>query len=385
MRTRRNAKGTRVTLITEPEVGSRRRTRLSPLAVGVLVALLLIIVGTLIPSPYVIEKPGPVVNTLGEIMVQEKSQPIITVDGVAAESDGRLNLLTVSIVGNPEDRLGWLELVPALLDYRQKIVPLSDVYGVNETAEDREQENKAMMQSSQQVAVAAAMRELGEPVPTTVTVGHIVEGSAAEGVLEVGDQLLTAGGHEVTGTAMVREQVTSQPRGGALEFTVLRDGREMTLETKPQWEESLGFGVLGVVMAADYAVDRDIAFDVDRIGGPSAGMVFSLAIIEALSDEPFLGDAVVSGTGTIDDGGNVGAIGGLPQKMWAAAEAGTELFIMPLGNCADLPKRVPDSMEIAAVETLDEAATAIHNLRNGVPNDGVSRCLAEGAQAAPVG
>nr|WP_254259266.1 PDZ domain-containing protein [Leucobacter chinensis] len=367
------------------EVGSRSRIRLSPLAIGVLAALVIIIVGTLIPSPYIIEKPGPVVNTLGEITLDGKDQPIITIDGEAPEAEGQLNLLTVSIVGSPDNKVGWFELLPALFDHRQQILPMSDMFSEGESSKDREAANKAMMQSSQQAAVVSALHALGEEVEATVTVEDIVQDSAADGLVKTGDVITTIDGEPVTGTASVKQRVIEAPKGAEIELGVIRDGKPLNIAITPDWNEAAGAGLIGVIMGVAYDIDRDISFDVDRIGGPSAGMIFSLAIIESLSDEPFLGDLTVSGTGTIDDGGNVGAIGGLPQKMWAAEDAGTELFLMPVGNCADVPAKLPDTMDVVPVATLGEATTAIRNHRNGQENQGLERCRAELAQVAPVG
>ena len=374
-----------MTLNSNQEVGSRSRIRLSPLAVGVLAALVIIIVGTLIPSPYIIEKPGPVVNTLGEITLDGKDQSIITIDGEAPEAEGQLNLLTVSIVGSPDNKVGWFELLPALFDHRQQILPMSDMFSEGESSKDREAANKAMMQSSQQAAVVSALHALGEDVDATVTVEDIVQDSAADGLIHPRDVITTVDGEAVTGTSSVKQRVVEAPKGTELVLGVVRDGQPLEIAITPDWNEAAGVGLIGVIMGVEYDTDRDISFDVDRIGGPSAGMIFSLAIIESLSDEPFLGDLTVSGTGTIDDGGNIGAIGGLPQKMWAAEDAGTELFLMPVGNCSDVPAKLPDAMEIVPVATLGEATTAIRNHRNGQDNQGLERCRAELAQVAPVG
>lgn len=234
-------------------------------------------------------------------------------------------------------------------------------------------------------ATAAALAVLGETYDVEVRVENIVDGSPAEGVLRVGDRIVEMNEESVTGMGMVRRHVLESDTGASVDLVVEREGVLVPLEVTPEWNEATRSHMVGIVMSAEYAFDRDIEFDVDRIGGSSAGMVFSLAIIAELGESDLLGDSVVSGTGTVDDAGAVGAIGGLPQKLWAASSAGTDLFLMPVSNCADLPERRPADMEIVPVSTLAEAVQAIQNYNSGIENLGVQRCATELAQVAPVG
>ena len=115
----------------------------------------------------------------------------------------------------------------------------------------------------------------------------------------------------------------------------------------------------------------------EDIGGPSAGMAFSLAMYDRLTPGEMLDGMTVSGTGTMADTGEVGPIGGLEQKMWAAARAESDLFLMPLGNCADVPERIPDGLRVAPVATLTEAIDAIETAASGDTPAGLERCGAE--------
>lgn len=362
-----------------------RPSSLKPMFVGALIALTIILFGIAIPSPYVISKPGPVVNTLGEITVNGVAQPVIRFDGEPVSVQGELNLLTVSRVGSPDDRLGWLELLPSLFNPSHELVPIEQVFRPGETSTEREQANQTMMENSQMTATAAALAVLGETYDVEVRVENIVDGSPAEGVLRVGDRIVEMNEESVTGMGMVRRHVLESDTGASVDLVVEREGVLVPLEVTPEWNEATRSHMVGIVMSAEYAFDRDIEFDVDRIGGSSAGMVFSLAIIAELGESDLLGDSVVSGTGTVDDAGAVGAIGGLPQKLWAASSAGTDLFLMPVSNCADLPERRPADMEIVPVSTLAEAVQAIQNYNSGIENLGVQRCATELAQVAPVG
>lgn len=362
-----------------------RRTSLTPVFVGSIIALVLILLGVMVPSPYIIEKPGPVVNTLGEITVGGQTQPIVLFDGKPAESDAVLNLLTVSIVGSPDDRLGWLEVIPALFDPRQELVPIERFFSPGETAEDRDEANQAMMQSSQMSATAAAFSTLGVPFEATVTVENIVDDSPASGVFKPGDVITHVNDTRVTGMSMVRDAVVDVAPGGEIDFTIERDGHPLGVQVAPAWNPATHTNYVGIVMGADYTFTHDISFDVDRIGGPSAGMIFALAMIEELGSEDLVGSVIVSGTGTVDDAGNVGAIGGLTQKIWAADAADSDVFLMPVANCQNLPERRPADMPIVPVATVHEAVTAIRNARDGKENVGIERCQTELAQVSRVG
>lgn len=387
MRTPRLAKGTPVTHGDTRHVEVKRGSSLAPVFTGAIIALMIVLAGMLIPSPYIIEKPGPVVNTLGEIVIDGETQPVIRIDGEAPHSDGELNLLTVSVVGSPDNRLGWFEIVPALFNRTQNIVRMERFFAPGQSSEDRQEANQAMMQNSQTTAIVAALRELGEPVDVTVTVVEVGENTPADGVFAADDVITQVNGLEVQSMSEVRDLVAQNPEDQSITLTVERDGETTQLTATPEWIEQQDRGLLGIIMTSDATFDEDIAFDVDRIGGPSAGMIFSLAIVEELTEGSLIGDTAVSGTGTVDDGGNIGGIGGLPQKMWAALGAGTELFLMPVQNCADVPEDLPErapGMEIVPIETLHEAVEAIRNHGEGTPNPGLERCATELAQVIPV-
>lgn len=358
---------------------------LGPGFIAVMLVTLLVLVGFALKSPYVIEKPGPVVNTLGEITLDGEPTSVMMIDGSAPESDGELNLLTVSIVGNPSHRLSWIELIPAFVDPRQEIVHMSSVYPEGQTAEDRDEANQFLMEDSQATAIAAALNAIGEPVNATVSVVQTVDGSPSDGLFEEGDIITHVNGETVTGVAMVRDVVAGTPQEGSVDLTVERSGETLTLTVTPAWDETENRGVIGIIMSVDYQFDHDIEIEVDRIGGPSAGMIFSLGIIEELTEEGILRGSAVSGTGTVDDAGNIGPIGGLPQKLWAAAGAGSDAFIMPVANCNDLPSNRPDDIAIIPVATLDEAVQAITSNFADSQTPGIERCQTSIAQVAPVG
>lgn len=354
----------------------RERRRLRSL-LSALIAALIVVFASVMPSPYVIERPGPVVDTLGDIEVEGKVEPVIRLGGVRSHpTSGSLNLVAVTMVGSPEQPTKWIELLWPLLDHRQELLKLSEVFPEGVTAEQREQTNTALMGSSQSLAAVAALRELGEEVESELVVAEVMEDGPSAGVLEQGDRILTVAGKPVESVEAVRAVVAKAGAGASVEVVVERDGSRRTVEAAPEPAEKGGDPMLGVVIATDFELPFELEMSVEDIGGPSAGTTFALAIYDMLTPGELTGGLDVSGTGTIDDSGRVGGIGGLTQKIWGAADAGSDLFFMPLENCGDVPERLPGDMRIVPVATLEEAVSAIETAADGGDPAGLERCEA---------
>ncbi len=357
----------------------RRRPR-SRGAVWVAIIACVILLAAVVPSPYSVESPGPVVNTLGEVQIEDETMPVISIpERETYPTTGELNLLTVSIQGSPDHPLSWLGLVPALLDPTQRIAPRSNFYPEGSTLKDREAQGTMQMQSSQAQAAAAAFRELGEDVPVTLVVAGVSPEGPAQGVLQESDELLAAAGQPVTDFGDLRTRITATPPGAELALQVRRDGAEQTLALVPAVPEGGSEPLIGAVISTQYELPADVMINLSEIGGPSAGMMFSLAIIDQLTPGPMLEGMAVSGTGTVTDQGEIGPIGGLEQKMWAAERAGSELFLMPQGNCGDLPAKLPPGLQVVPVETLSEARDAVDRAVAGETVHDPERCTTPAA------
>lgn len=359
--------------------GERRRSRLL-LTTAILACVALL--AALVPSPFVIERPGPVVDTLGEVAVEDQPVPVIGVEGAPTfPTTGELNLLTVSILGDPEHPKSWLSLVPTLFDPAQRAAPVGEFYPQGVTVEQREEENAVLMDSSQAQAAAAAFRAMGEDVDVELTVAGVSEDGPAAGLLETGDRIVSLDGRAVADFGELRGGIAEAGAGVEIRVGILRDGEEREVPLTPRLPETGSQPLIGAMISSSYALPAAVDVSLSRIGGPSAGLVFALAILDRLTPGPLLDDRVVSGTGTITDAGEVGAIGGLTQKMWAAARADSELFLMPVDNCADLPRRLPPGMRIAPVASLDEAIEAIDALTAGEEPAGIERCAARAGES----
>ena len=214
------------------------------------------------------------------------------------------------------------------------------------------------MVSSQDAATAVALTELGYDVKPVTEVLNVSKGLPAEGKLEVRDILLAVNGQKVTTSQQVVDLVDKTPPGDAVSFLVRRGTRQLTVVVKPKTVD--GDPRVGVTTGPGYVFPFQIRVDIpDNIGGPSAGLMFSLAIYDTLTPGSLTGGAIVAGTGTIDTTGAVGPIGGIQQKVVAARQSGAKIFLVPADNCADALGAPNDGMRLVKVTTMHDARESI--------------------------
>jgi PDZ domain-containing protein len=359
-----------------PDRGARRslaeRIGWGSLTVAVVIA----VVFALLPSPYVIEQPGPVYDTLGVAKnADDHEVPLIEIpDETTYPTDGELNLLTVSVVGHPGQTPGWFEVLAAWIDPTRSVVPVEAIFPPGVSNEDRDAQNQAAMVDSQQDAIAAALVELGYDFPRDVTVAGLLEDSPADGVIEEGDVIVSFDGTAVHSVDELQHAVREHGTTTPAPIVIERDGVEQTVEVTPV--DRNGTPVLGVGVRMVYDFPIDVELQLDNVGGPSAGMMFALGIIDKLTPGAMTGGEIVAGTGTIDSAGSVGAIGGIRQKLWGAKDAGADWFLAPATNCDEVTGHVPDGLEVFAVRTLDEARTIVEDLADGEVDGSYASCPA---------
>lgn len=344
-----------------------RRNRVGLIGLWALsIAALGVFVLAILPTTFVIQRPGPVFNTLGSAVDAEGNDlPLITVgDARTFPTAGALDLLTVQVVGNRERTPSWFEVALAWLDPTRAVVPLDSVFPSGQTDEERDAENSALMIDSQKEATAAALSALGHDVGAYLRVFSVAEGSAAEGILRTGDEIVAVDDDAVADVVDVRHAVNAA-EGAEVTVTVLRGGQEQVLPVTPTPTEIEGDSIylLGVALTTDYDFPIDVKIQLDNVGGPSAGMMFALGIIDELTAGYLNGGETVAGTGTISGTGLVGPIGGIRQKMWGALDAGAEWFLAPVANCGEVAGYVPEGLTVFAVETLDDALAALDTIR----------------------
>jgi PDZ domain-containing protein len=346
--------------------------------VAIAVGFVLAIVLALAPAPFVIEQPGPVYNTLGTDQAvgsqpSGDAKPLITIPGKTTyPTKGSLDLLTVSVVGNPDQHPTWFDIVGAWFDPSRAVVPIEEVFPPGTTTEQSNAENAALMTDSQQDAVAAALNQLGYTFPQAVAVKQVIKGSPAASVLKVGDRITSLDGRAVKSVQELRDAVKRNGTGKAAEVGIVRDGVASTVSIKP--EESGGQVVLGIGAGMDYTFPFDVKIQLQDVGGPSAGMMMALGIYDKLTPGDLAGHAHIAGTGTIDPSGVVGAIGGIRQKMYGARDAGATWFLAPESNCNEVTGHIPAGLTVFAVKTLDDSLADVTAIASGGDTSKLATC-----------
>ena len=337
-----------------------RRSAALALASALLIALTA--VASLLPVPYVVYTPGPITDTLGV----NGGAPLIAIDGRRTyPSAGRLALTTVYVTG-PARRMDLGTALGGWLDPDVAVVPREVVYPDGATEAEVEQENAEEMVRSQVDATAAALRELDIPVPARVVVGAVVEDAPALGRLRAGDVLRSVDGTPATTPEQVRDLVRRHRPGETVVFDIVRAGAprrvEVTTAAAPDEPDT---AVVGIVPDEGYDFPFEVDISIEKVGGPSAGLMFALGIVDKLTPEDLTGGTYVAGTGTIDGEGRVGPVGGIQQKVAAAREAEAKVFLTPARNCALAARADHDGVRLVRVETLAGARAALDALRAG--------------------
>ena len=346
------------------------------------VALVGVAIVGFVPAPYVIEKPGPVFDTLSDVVIDGESVPLIDIPTATTyPTEGTLDMLTVTVTGNRETRPGWLEIAASWLDPSKAVIPLDDVYPEGVTVEQSKEQSAADMTNSQTLSVAAALTELGYDLETALTVASVQPGSAADGVLEAGDVIETVNGKSFANVTELQATIAENGTTEPAEVTILRAGVQQTLDIVPQLSTAdtpvpaLGIAV-GLAVADDFVFPVDVKIQLENVGGPSAGMMLALGIIDKLTPGSLNGGENVAGTGTITVDGAVGPIGGIRQKLYGAERAGADFFLAPQSNCDDVVGHIPDGLTVYAVSTLEEALTALAAIDTNEGRDALPVCSA---------
>lgn len=338
-------------------------------AVAFIAAAVLMVV---IPVPFVSWSPGTVQDTLGQV----QGQPVIRVSGIQTfPTRGRLDLTTVSET-RPDSRL---TLPEALLSYflpHRDVLPRAAIYPPGVSADQVRTEQTENMETSQSDAVVAALRQAGQPVTERLAVSSVTVGGPAYRKLQPGDLLLSVDGARATTAEDVQQAIRSRKAGSTLTFVVLRDrSRRVSVRVTSETTGPNSITpVVGIGIGVGYQYAPDISFDLgEDIGGPSAGLVFSLAIYDKITPGALLAGRHVAGTGTIDASGQVGPIGGIQEKIAGAQDAGATVFLVPAPNCGDLDG-VSTSMSLVKVGTLAEAVSALQSLDAGTAPTKLPHC-----------
>lgn len=351
--------------------GGRRRSPVGWIILGI--ALIIIIVLGATPAPYVIDKPGPVFNTLGTSEHDGKEVPLITVpEDKSHPTSGALDLLTVSQIGSPEQRPDWFQVAMAWFDPSRAVVPIDIAFPPNVSSDEVSEQNEALMIDSQQDAIAAALIEQGYDFPREVTVASVAKGSPAVGVIQDDDIITSLNGTAINDVAQLRSAVADNGTQRPAKVGIERAGKAQVVEVTPAAAGDAA--VLGVNVHMKYTFPFEVQIQLDNVGGPSAGQMFALGIIDKLTPNELTGGEHIAGTGTIDSAGTIGAIGGIRQKLYGARDAGADWFLAPAVNCDEVVGHIPSGLHVLAVKTLDDSLTALEKISSGADTSALPSC-----------
>lgn len=324
--------------------------------------------------PVVINYPGPTFDVLGK---DSKQTPLIEVKGTKTypDNNGELRMTTVSSLGGPGSMVSGWDLIVAAFSPNTTILPEEMVYPRNVSSKDIKKLGVQQMDQSQLSAEAVALETLGYDVNITWSVAEIVKDSPATGILEKKDVVQTIARPGQTPVRIhtvedLRKFLDEVPGGDTIELGIIRNGEAQTVSMKTapamQANGKPGKGSqLSIYLASDVDIPLDITFHLKDVGGPSAGTMFALGIVEQLTPEHLTGKSVIAGTGTIDLAGKVGPISGISQKMAGAKADGAKFFLAPSENCNEVVGNIPKGLTVAKIATFSEALDAVRMIRDG--------------------
>jgi PDZ domain-containing protein len=307
--------------------------------------------------PFVSLGPGPTFDTLGEV----DGKQVVQIEGTQTHpTTGHLNMTTVS----QRDDLSLGEAMSLWISGQEQLVPRDLIYPPGKTRDEVDEANNADFKNSEDSAEYAALGYL--KYPEAVTVASVTDSGPSAGKLKAGDAI---------------DAVDRTPVANVEEFTSLlkktKPGQVVTIDYRRKNEPAgvaeitLGtnkdrdYGFMGVAVLDAPWAPFTVDFNLANIGGPSAGLMFSLAVVDKLTTGDLAGSTFVAGTGTITVDGKVGPIGGITHKMAAARAAGASVFLVPAKNCYEAMSEIPSGLKLVKVETLGSAVDALHAMTSG--------------------
>lgn len=326
-------------------------------AIAVIAALFL----STYQMPYYIYKPGGA----------DALDPIVSVDG-GTKSRGDMHLVTVSGGQATPIQYAWAKILP-----HYEIMPLDKVMPKGITDEEYLMRQLQMMESSQEASTVVAYKAANKYIDITyagVFVASIVKGMPADGKLKIGDQITAIDGKVINDAEELVAYVDNKKQGDTISLEIIRDEEQLTqnmaLQTFPEDKDKAGIGI-ALVTDRDVEVEPEVKFSSGNIGGPSAGLMFSLEIYDQLTKADLTKGYQIAGTGEIDYSGNVNRIGGIDKKVIAADREGCDFFFAPNENGAsgsnyELAKKTAEEigtdMKVIPVDTFGDALRYLEKL-----------------------
>ena len=313
-----------------------------------------VLAGVFIQVPYYLISPGEARGVAELIKVKGDNAKVFP-------PKGKILFTTVSLAGE----VNVFRALAGWIDDEVEVIPEERITG-GAPRQDVRRQNIQAMADSKLTAIKVALERLGYRVSVNgdgALVTDVKVGDPADGQLQVGDVIKTIDGEAVTLHDQVVSKVRQHKAGDVIKIGFNRDGADKTVELTSIADPE-GKARVGVVLQTNnlkYDFPIDVSIETGLVGGPSAGLAFTLALIDDLTEGELTGGQNVAVTGTIDAAGTVGPVGGVAQKTVTARDAGAIAFLVPPEEEKDA-KRFAGKMEIIAIETLADALAALHRL-----------------------
>ena len=336
-------------------VGVSRRIRTLIVALVPIVVFVLLL--AVVTVPFVSLGPGPTFNTLGEY----DGKPVVAIEGTPVKpTSGNLNMTTVS----QRDGLTLGQALVLWASGSQQLVPRNLVYPPEKSREEIEKSQNADFRNSEDNAEYAALDYL--KYPRAVTVGRVTDPGPSVGKLQAGDAIDAVDGTKVADVAAFTGLMKSTKPDQEIILDYRRKNSPPgTARITLGRNDDRDYGYLGIAVLDAPWAPFTVDFNLANVGGPSAGLMFSLAVIDKLTTGDLNGSKFIAGTGSISGEGKVGPIGGITHKMASAADAGATVFLVPADNCDEARIARPDPMQLIKVDTLPQAVDALRTLTSG--------------------
>jgi len=340
-------------------------------AIGFFIICILVLSATFYPVDAYITKPGGAYPL----------DPLVSVQGGDVDDVGTMSLMTIALAKATPFTYAW-----AKLSDQQKILETYQVRNPDENDEEYNVRQLHLMTQSQFNAIQVAYEKAGKPyeiLSKGVFVLNVLPDGAAEGLLKAGDRILQIDHVKSENQQNLIDYLQGKQLGDVITLEIERDEKYETIEVElkpiPSAENRAG---LGITFTEDKEITTTplVNIGADEIGGPSAGLMFTLEILNQLMDEDITKGYDVAGTGTMQENGEVGRIGGIDLKVIAADKAGIEIFFAPddvlpeevlksnpslHSNYVDAKaeaEKIGTKMKIVPVKTVDDALAYLEKL-----------------------
>lgn len=330
--------------------------------------------GFMYPMNYYIMKPGSAYNLTDYVEVEGGDKP----------GDGDMSMMTVSMATAAPFTYAWAKMHKDT----QQIMKTEEVLGDNESKDDYNERQLHLMTDSQFSAKYVAFKETGHSYKVNykgIYVAQVLKNSSVDGILQVGDEVTHIDGIETKKNATLTKYIANKKKGEVVKVTFKRDAKnytkKVTLKELPELDGRVGLGI-SFEESKSITTDPKVKIDSESIGGPSAGLMFTLEIIDQLTKGDLTKGYNIAGTGTMSEDGTVGRIGGIDKKVIAADKADVDIFFAPDDDISAYKelapklkietnyetakataKKIDSDMKIVPVKTVDDALDYLEKLQ----------------------